>query len=452
MTALLKNRHFLSLTGNGVMAVFSLLTYLILYRFLAAADMGNWIFFQFVFLLLDTFRTGLLQTALIKFYAGADEIRKRGVAGSAWFLALLITGFFVVLNVGAWPFAGWVHDAGVLVVVQWVGLSLAVTLPYNMAIWLLQAAQRFDRILYIRLLNQGSFIVLVFGMYRLHTVTVQGVIASFLLSSLLTSAVAVAAGWTHLSALRHKTAADVRKLFHFGKYSFGTFLCANLFRSSDAFIVKFMLGPAALAVYNLPTRLLEIIEIPLRSSLATAMPSMSAAVNQRRETEVANILKKYTVLLTLLFIPLIAGTIVFADVIVGLIGGGKYVGTEAANIYRIMMACSLLFPLERFLGVTLDIINKPQLNLVKVMLGLAVNVVADIVCIKLLGSVYGAALASTFTLITSTAYGYVALRRYLPITFQGALGLAVQELRNSSAGLLHRLKEAIAPLMPARAK
>jgi len=440
MNAILKNRHFLSLTGNGVMALFSLLTYLILYRFLAAADMGNWIFFQFVYLLLDTFRTGLLLTALIKFYAGADEPRKHRVAGSAWYIALLITGFFVALNVVAWPFAGWVHDVGMLVVLKWFGLSLAVTLPYNVSVWLLQAEQRFDRILYIRLLNQGSFIVLVFGLYLLHAVTLQGIIYSFLLSSLLTSTAAVAAGWARLSALPHKAVAEVRELFHFGKYSFGTLLCANLLRSSDAFIVKFMLGPAALAVFSLPMRLLEIIEVPLRSSLATAMPSMSAAVNQQQETKVAEILKKYTVLLTLLFVPLIVNALLFADTIVGLIGGHKYVGTEAANIYRIMMVCSLLFPLERFLGVTLDIVNKPQLNLVKVVLALGVNVVADVLFIHVLGSVYGAALASVCTLLVSTTYGYVTLRRYLPLTFRGALGAAVLELKNTSAGLFHKAK------------
>ena len=115
MIGLLKNRHFLSLAGNGVMAVFSLLTYLILYRFLSAADMGNWVFFQTAFLLLDTFRTGLLQTALIKFYAGADDLRKRTVSGSAWYIGLLVTGIFVVLNLGALPFAGWTSDAGILV-------------------------------------------------------------------------------------------------------------------------------------------------------------------------------------------------------------------------------------------------------------------------------------------------------------------------------------------------
>jgi O-antigen/teichoic acid export membrane protein len=111
MKALFQNRHFQSFTGNGVMAVFSILTYSILFRFLSEADMGNWVFFQFSFLLLDTFRTGLLQTALIKFYAGADEMRQRCVAGSAWYIGLLVTGGFVVLNLVGY----WRADAALLV-------------------------------------------------------------------------------------------------------------------------------------------------------------------------------------------------------------------------------------------------------------------------------------------------------------------------------------------------
>ena len=440
MTTLFKNRHFLSLTGNGVMAVFSLFTYIILYRFLSETDMGNWVFFQFSFLLLDTFRTGFLQTALIKFYSGADEERKQRVAGSSWYIGLLVTSIFLVINLTALFFIGLITDTGVLVVIKWFGISLAVTLPYNVSIWILQAEQRFDRILYIRLLNQGSFIVLVFSLYILHAVDLRGVILSFIFSSLLTSVITVVMGWSRLTSLRHRTHLTIREIFHFGKFSFGTYLCSNLLRSSDAFIVKFMLGPAALAIYNLPQRLLEIIEIPLRSGLATAMPSMSTAVNQRQDEEVVNILKKYTVLLTLLFVPIVIGMLIFADVIVGLIGGGKYVNTEAANVYRIALVCSLLFPLERFLGVTLDIINKPQLNLIKVILALTVNIAADILCIKLLGNVYGAAVASIFTLVASTTYGYIVLRRYLPINHLGTWNLARLELKNIGAVFFDKVK------------
>ncbi len=282
--------------------------------------------------------------------------------------------------------------------------------------------------------------MLVFSLYLLHGVTLGHVIAAFVISSLLTSVVAIATGWARLSTLRHRTSEVINEVFHFGKYSFGTFLCANLLRSSDTFIIKFMLSPAALAVYNLPTRLLEIIEIPLRSGFATAMPSMSADINRGREDEVATTLKKYVGLLTLLFVPITIGVLLFADVLVGLIGGGKYVGTEAANIYRIMIVCSLLFPLERFLGITLDLINKPQLNLVKVLLALAVNVTADIACIHFMHSIYGAAVASIFTLVASTVYGYVMLRRYLPINFRGTSELVMTEIKSQATTAAEKLK------------
>ena len=447
MKKFLRNRHFLSLAGNGVMAVFSLLTYMILYRFLAEADMGNWIFFQFAFLLLDTFRTGLLQTALIKFYAGADAARQRCVSGSSWYIGLLVTGVFVVLNLVALLFLSRITDVGMLVLVRWFGLSLLVTLPYNVAIWILQAEERFDQILYIRLLNQGSFIVLVFAAYLLHLVDLTHIMYAFLASSLLASAVAVAAGWARLSTLGQRSSETIREIFHFGKYSFGTFLCSNLLRSSDSFIIKFMLGPAALAVYNLPMRLLEIIEIPLRSGLGTAMPSMSAAVNQQRPAEVVGLLKRYSVFLTLLFIPIAVGVLLFADVLVGLIGGGKYVHTEAANIYRIMIVCALLFPLERFLGVTLDIIGQPQLNLVKVIIALVVNALADFVAIHFTHSIYGAAVASALTMLASLLYGYVVLRRFLPFNLQGIGSLVKSEsrhLRQQLAAKLQRLRPATA--------
>jgi O-antigen/teichoic acid export membrane protein len=127
---------------------------------------------------------------------------------------------------------------------------------------------------------------------------------------------------------------------------------------------------------------------------------------------------------------------------VGLIGGGKYVATEAANLYRILIVCSLLFPLERFLGVTLDIIGRPQLNLVKVVLALVVNVVADVACIYFTRNIYGVAAASIITLLASTAYGYFILRRYLPISFSGIPELAAEELRGQFDGLMRRLRPA----------
>ena len=102
----------------------------------------------------------------------------------------------------------------------------------------------------------------------------------------------------------------------------------------------------------------------------------------------------------------------------------------------------MLFPLDRFLGVTLDILGRPQRNLVKVLLALAVNVVADVLLIRLTGNVYGAALASVLTMLTSLGYGYVVLGRYLSLRLQAMLPLALDDARHRAALLLHKLRPA----------
>src|SRR4051812_33689266 len=94
----LKNKHFLSLAGNGTMSALSMVTYAMLYRLLPETDMGNWVFFQFMYALLDSLRTGFLQTPLVKFYPGSSKPTQLSIAGSTWYIAIIITGAFAVLN------------------------------------------------------------------------------------------------------------------------------------------------------------------------------------------------------------------------------------------------------------------------------------------------------------------------------------------------------------------
>lgn len=434
----LKNKHFLSLSGNASMAVLGVVTYALLYRILNEGDMGNWIFYQFAFILLDSVRTGFLQTAFIKFYAGAQPTRRADVTGSCCFLAIVITLLLALPNLAVLTNLNRMQDEGLQLVTHWYGLNLVLTLPFNIAFWKLQAEERFDKILLLRLLNQGSFLLMLLGLLYFHQINLASILYLFLISSTLTSLVSIACGWTGLASLKYKTQTCVKEIFHFGKYSVGSYLCSTLLKSSDTFIIKFMLGPAAVAVYNLPQRLMEIIEIPLRSFVATALPEMSAAFNQNKNEKVIYLMKKYTGLLTMFFIPLIIGMLLCADILVVLLGGQRYLNTEAANVFRIFMFFSILFPIERFPGITLDIIHKPQLNLVKVLLSLAVNVVTDVIAVRLFGSVYGVAAASIFTLLCGVAFGFYALNQYLPFHLKDIINLGYTESKTLVSGMLKK--------------
>ena len=117
-----QNKHFLSLAGNGIMSVLGMLNMIILYRTLSVASIGMWVFFLSVLLLVDTFRSGFITTAFIKFYAGATPERKAEVVGSTWFIAGAITAILVVLNVPAYFFSPYLKNPSLILFVEWFGV------------------------------------------------------------------------------------------------------------------------------------------------------------------------------------------------------------------------------------------------------------------------------------------------------------------------------------------
>lgn len=432
----LGNQHFLSLAGNLTVSAMSIVSVSLLFRALPVQEIGVWIYFMAAVGLADSFRSGFLTTAFIRARSGATPARTAEVTGSAWIIALAITGLLVVLNLGAWLLFDNSPDESLVLLLRWFGVVLVVTLPYFMASCVMQSEIRFDRILYIRLLSQGLFVVGVIGLMLSGTATVVRVVYSYVGSSALTSVLALLLGWADAGSLRHRSAACIRELGHFGKYSVGSYVGANMLRSSDTFVIKHMLGPAPLAVYSLAGRFMEIVEIPLRSFVATAMPAMSAAFNQRRLPEVAYLLRKNAGMLTWVFVPVILGTIIFADIPIYLIGGPKYVGTEAANLLRIGIALAILYPIDRFVGVTLDVVNQPRLNLIKVFIMLAVNVAGDVGALLLFGNIYGVAAASLPTGIIGFTFGYLQLRKHLPLSLRHIMSTGFREIKVLSLRLL----------------
>ncbi|MHA4741156.1 lipopolysaccharide biosynthesis protein [Dyadobacter sp. MSC1_007] len=412
----LRNKHFLSLAGNGIMSVLGMLNMIILYRALPVAGIGMWVFFLSILLLVDTFRSGFLTTAFIKFYAGANAARKREVVGSAWFIGGVITGVLVAINVPAYFFSTWFKNPSVVLFIEWFGIIYLASLPYFIASCVVQAEQRFDQLLCIRFLSQGFFILFVMVMAFTKTATLQNIIYAYLGGAALTSVFTLVMGWARIANFGDRTWACIKEIFHFGKFSVGTTLSSNLFGTSNTMIINFMLGPSALAIFNLGQRLMEIIEIPLRSFAATGMPELSAAFNAGDRQKVIDTMKRYTGLITMALLPACLGAVVLADVAIHIIGGEKYVNSEAANIMRLFMTFALLYPLDRFFALTLDVIHQPKINFIKVLIMLAASVIASVTGIYLTGSVYGVAIAGVIPTLIGVGVGYWGLNRFQPFS------------------------------------
>jgi len=194
-------------------------------------------------------------------------------------------------------------------------------------------------------------------------------------------------------------------------------------------------------IYYLPQRLMEVIEIPLRSFIATALPAMSAAVNQDDKKQLTYILKKYAGILTMLIVPVTLGSFIFADLVIDILGGHQYVHTYASNIFRIFMCFALLMPVDRFFGITLDMLNKPHINMTKVIIMLVVNVAGDFAGIFIFHNLYGVAIASIFTFLAGVIYGYWVLRKYLNFTMFGILKMGFVETKALILTFIVKYKE-----------
>jgi len=399
------------------MALFNLVTSAILFRHLSKADMGCYLFFLIIFTLIDTVRTGFLQTSFVKFYAGTTPERGANVLGSTWFIGLGITGIVAAINICGLFFLGYITDVAYITIIKWTSIQFISTLPIVMATWLLQAQQRYMAILYIRVVNQTSFILAVIGLIYFGSLTLDHVLLVNALGCFLTCIVAFSCNWTGIRALPKQSKEAVKELFHFGKFSMGTSISANLLRSSDTIIIKLTLGEAALAIYGAAQNLTNLLDIPLRSFVTTGMTSISAAQNRNEKEKVEEIFKKYAGALTIIFIPAVLFLVIFADVAVGLLAGGKYANTPAANIFRIFMIFAVFLPIDRFIGVTMDVIHKPKINFYKVLIMLAINVVGDLVGVYMMHSIYGIAIASIPTFVLGTLFGYFSLKLYLKFSF-----------------------------------
>lgn len=423
----LRNKHILALAGNGIIAVFGMGTIALLSRSLDKADLGLWFLFLTIYSLGDAIRGGLLGTATIKFYAGADKERADNVLGSVWFLALMVTGILTLADVIGFFFLPFIHDKQLSIPILWFGATFVSSLPFNIIFGILTAEERYGKILWLRLVNSGSMVIVIIILMVMHKMTLNALLWCNLLTNCLTSLVGLLSGWGKVTTIRKRSKASILEITNFGKYILGSTFVSKLLNSCDTFVISIMLGPQYLAVYGLPIKLMEIVEFPLRSFVGTGMSAMAAAYNQNNIHQTTYILKKFTGMLTLAFIPLTLGAVLLADVAIDILGGAKYMGTEAANLYRILMLLALLYPLDRFTGVTLDIVHQPRINFYKVIVMLAVNFTANFAGVALFGNLYGISFGSLFTVVAGAYFGYYNLKKHLSFTLREIIASGIYE-------------------------
>jgi len=380
-TKLFNNNNFLSLANNGLVAVFGFLSFIMLVRMLPQDIFGEWILFITLGNFVDMLRFGITRTAIIRFLSGAAHDESKKLIGSNNLINLISTLLLAFLTLAIYLFfKDSIDESGFSMFFIWYPLLSFLNLPFNNAQSIQQARMRFDIMLWLRMINVGSF-MLFLAVNMFFKYDIQTIIWAYLLTNLASSIVASLLNWDGIKYSFNATKAANKILLDFGKYTTGTLIGSNLLKSSDTFIIGIspFLGTTGVALYSIPLKLTEIIEIPLRSFTATAFPGMSKASIENKPDLVKKIFYTNSGGMTFIMFPLMLLSFIFAEEIVLILGGKDYVST--ANIFRIFCVYGLFLPIDRFIGVALDSINKPRQNFFKVIYMTLSNIIGDLLVV-----------------------------------------------------------------------
>lgn len=377
-----KTSDFLSLTGNVSVAAWGLLSFMLLTRSLIPDIFGEWVLYITMGNFIEMLRFGITRTAIIRFLSGANNDERKQLMGSNWLIGLIATSIIIALIIVIRiAFTQTIDESGYSLFFTWYPLLAFVNMPFQNAISVMHADQRFDRILVLQSVVRGGFVIFLALNLFVFNFGILTVVYMHLGFHAIGSLTSIFMKWDGLHYLFKASRNTNKTIFNFGKFSTGTLIGSNLLKSADTVLIGMsaFLGPAGVAFYSVPMKLTELLEIPLRSFVATAFPKMSKASLEGKREEMKRIFYTYSGAITYLFIPISLISFIFAEFLVLIIGGEKYI--ESADIFRVFAVYGLFIAIDRFTGVGLDSINKPKKNFLKVIYMVLANISGDLLAI-----------------------------------------------------------------------
>lgn len=407
-------KHFEALMGNGIYALAGLFSFILLSRNCPKDIFGEWILFVSLSTFFDLVRFGLTRNAVVRLVAGAsNEQYSHKINASGLMVGVYIVGIIVVLfYLLAMVLRG--HVGAIYVdFLIWYPLVALSNLLWNNAMSWLQAKSRFKDIIVLRGVNMGSFLIGVGILIYLHELTFLSLVTVYLASNFLSSIFSFIRGWDSFLFLNRIEKGHMKEILSFGKYSVGAMLGSSLLKSADSFIISLspILGTTGVAIYAIPFKIVEMIELPIRSISMVGYNHFSEAVISGSKERLHGLTARYILIMLGITLPILMFVGLFPDFVLQLLGGKGYVPNfgEMRIMLYLLLVYGFMLTFDRITGVTLEALGKPKMNMYKVLAMLFFNIIGDIVAVFVFKSLIGVVFATVIFVTIGVIFGYFLL-------------------------------------------
>lgn len=326
-------------------AIYALGFIFLVIRTLPEQEYGSFALVQSVFLIVSSLGYALALQPLTKFAAETDD-------NGSYIVASLVVNavFYVVVSIAVLLFKdilGSLVDASgqakFSILVSYVPLLLLSSYYRSFAISLLQAKYQIQKIFWIDAAYfLGTFALIAVMRYSDRFHTAEDMIRLNVYGQGMSSLLAIVLTLRQLRVPLVARKEAFRKMWEFGKYSFGGSSLYTIFAQMDTFFVSHYVGIIDVALYNAAKNLTRVFDMLAQVLQMFLVPFSSKAYGKKEFQKMRVTAEKSICFSTLLYAPIFVLFFFFPEYVLSALYNGKYDG--AANILRVFSSLAFIMP------------------------------------------------------------------------------------------------------------
>jgi O-antigen/teichoic acid export membrane protein len=341
---------------------------------------------------------------MIKFLSEPEYVNHRNKIQSASLITNILFSILVIclLFFSGHLLAGWLNTPELFPLFRWGILIIVVLIPFNHFEVLLQAHFKFKAIFYGYFFRQGIFMLSVITLLIFHKsfLTLVNLAKLQILSQFCGTLVLLyfAKGYFYRGFDTEKR--TILRMFHFGKYIFGTNVFSAFGRSADQFISAGLISADVVAYYNVVSRINNMMDVPSIAIADVLFPKNVEAMATSGPDKVRYYFERMVGTIISILAPISILIFLIPHLFIMILAGSKYYA--AVPILQIVILFSFLRPFSYQFGTTMDAIGKPRINFWVNLLTMSMSygfMYLGLRCTGWLGAAYGTVVSAILSFL-----------------------------------------------------
>ena len=391
-------------------------TMILAHKALTPDEMGVWANFLVVTSFVELIRQALVKTSLIRYVNHSTDEEHKYVLSAALFLNALITIVLaVLLVVFAKNLADLLKAPGLDSMIYVFSIGMIGLIPFSHFEWIMYGKSHFKGLFLTYLFRQGlTLLTIVFFVLFQNHISLELLVIIYSAGIFVGAAAGYFCVRKFLSRQFVLSKIWLNKLWHFGKYVFGSGLSTQVFGSAGQMMTSSILGPALAASNSIASRVINLADIPSQVLGDILFPKSSKKENAENKGLIKYYYEKTVGATLSVILPMILFIVCFPKLIILILAGSKYL--QAIPYLQIIAITGMFLAFLKQFGIIIDSTGRPALNFLTITFIAAIHVGFTYMFIHYYGFI-GAAYALVCSHVVGFIVTQIILYRYFKIQF-----------------------------------